>query len=84
MPLRRQPGTCDGSAVLRLARVRPCQEKETDMPTMLRARPAPLLDDGFDLKVIIVASDDSCGAGGDCDTSDGCSSTCPSACNSGA
>lgn len=59
-------------------------EMETDMPTMLQARPAPLPDDGFDLKITIVASDDGGCAGGDCDTSDGCSSTCPSACNSGA
>lgn len=54
------------------------------MPTTLQATSTPPLDDGFDLKVIIVASDEDCDADENCDTSDGCSSTCPSACNSGA
>ncbi|MGH3623815.1 MAG: FxLD family lanthipeptide [Sciscionella sp.] len=37
-------------------------------------------DDGFDLQVRIVANDMRCVQSAGCDTSDGCSSTCPSAC----
>ncbi|MCK9874515.1 FxLD family lanthipeptide [Frankia sp. Ag45/Mut15] len=36
-------------------------------------------DHWFDLPITIV-NDDGCVASDDCDTSDGCSSTCPSAC----
>lgn len=53
------------------------------MPITLQAPSAPRLDDGFDLNVIIVVSDEECAVSESCDTSDGCSSTCPSACNSG-
>lgn len=38
-------------------------------------------DDWFDLPITIV-NDDNCVASEGCDTSDGCSSTCPSACAS--
>jgi FxLD family lantipeptide len=40
-------------------------------------------DDGFDLQLKIVSNDTPCVQSAGCDTSDGCSSTCPSACVSG-
>jgi FxLD family lantipeptide len=54
------------------------------MPATLQLPAGPELDDDFDLKVVIVVSDEECAVSESCDTSDGCSSTCPSACNSGA
>jgi FxLD family lantipeptide len=44
-------------------------------------RSATVPDGWFDLTVTIV-TDDACAQSTDCDTSDGCSSTCPSACAS--
>ena len=37
-------------------------------------------EDGFDLTVSIITNDEECAESNSCDTSDGCSSTCPSAC----
>ena len=42
----------------------------------------PSIEDGFDLRINIIRNDEECAESGTCDTSDGCSSTCPSACAS--
>jgi FxLD family lantipeptide len=49
------------------------------MPATLQVPSTPELDDGFDLKVVLVVSDEECAVTESCDTSDSCSSTCPSA-----
>ena len=54
------------------------------MLSTLQVPSVPQLEDGFELNVVIVVSEEECAFGDSCDTSDGCSSTSPSACNSGA
>ena len=49
------------------------------MPSTLQAPSVPQLEDGFDLNLVIVVTEEDCAVGEDCDTSDSCSSTCPSA-----
>src|SRR4051794_6705415 len=52
------------------------------MPTATLITPSgPFTGDGFDLRVAIIANgEEECAQSDDCDTSDGCSTTCPSAC----
>ena len=59
-------------------------EKENHMPATMLLPLGPELEDKFDLNVVIVFNDEECAVSESCDTSDGCSSTCPSACTSGA
>jgi FxLD family lantipeptide len=68
-------------------RLGPHSLEATKMPTAqmptapVAGAPISVLDDRFDLPITIV-NDDDCVQSTDCDTNDGCSSTCPSACTS--